>query len=225
MPEKLRIARIKFRAGSTPSAPALDVQVPNVTVLVGPNNSGKSQTLRDLETWCQGKDAHFLLIEEVDLILPDTLEDVRSMLAVHEASPPQGLLPLPGSFWIARPVIRQGEEAMHQQINEEQLSNWFIQQSAKNLNRLRQVFVRTFTLRLDGRTRFDLVDPKATGPLEERPQNHLWALFVDDAAREKVRRFTEEAFQKHFVIDPTGMTQFRVALAISDRSPRQKNKG
>jgi hypothetical protein len=85
---------------------------------------------------------------------------------------------------------------------------------------LRQAFVKLFTLRLDGRTRFDLVDPKETGPLESPPRNHLWALFVSDGSREKVRKFTEEAFGRHFVIDPTGMTQFRARL--SARKPTNK---
>ena len=55
MAERLKIQKIKFRAGSVPGAPGLEIEPPIVTVLVGPNNAGKSQTLRELEEWCQGK--------------------------------------------------------------------------------------------------------------------------------------------------------------------------
>ncbi|WP_127519999.1 AAA family ATPase [Mesorhizobium sp. Z1-4] len=217
MAERLKIQRIVFRAGSAPGQAPLDIATPNVTVLVGPNNSGKSLTLRELEQWCQGFNPQFSVIDQVEVALPDTHDELRSMLSVHEAEPPPNQLAQAGHFWVARPVVRHGEQALHQQVGEADLSQWF---QNMNLEPLRQVFVRLFTLRLDGRTRFDLVEQKGAGPLEGNAQNHLWALFVDDEGREKVRQFTEEAFGKHFVIDPTGMTHFRVRL--SDRAPQSK---
>ena len=144
------------------------------------------------------------------------------MLDVHKAEPPKNQLTQPGHFWIARPVVRHGEEALHQQVSEADVQTWF---EAKSLEPLRQVFVRTFTLRLDGRTRFDLVEQKDAGPLEANPQNHLWALFIDDDGREKVRKFTEDAFSKHFVIDPTGMKHFRVRLSDTQPSSKTEEQG
>ncbi|WP_146001646.1 hypothetical protein [Sphingobium fuliginis] len=83
---------------------------------------------------------------------------------------------------------------------------------------LRQYFVRFFTTRLDGRTRFELIDPKPTGDLDRPPENLLWHLFKSKKIREAVRKFTEQAFGKFFVVDPTGMTTFRVRL--SNRAPK-----
>jgi hypothetical protein len=216
MPQ-LRIRRLTFRAGSRPGTEPLSVDAPNVTVLVGPNNSGKSITLRELEVWCQGENPSFKVIASADLSLPGSFADLLTMIKVHEAPPPANQMPLPDRFWVSRPVIRQGERALHELIDETNLKTWF---DNANEQPLRQVFVKLFTLRLDGRTRFDLVDPKETGPLESPPRNHLWALFVTDPSREKVRQFTEDAFGRHFVIDPTGMTQFRARL--SDRKPVNK---
>ncbi len=85
---------------------------------------------------------------------------------------------------------------------------------------LRHGLTRLYTIRLDGRTRFSLSDPKPTGDLQAHPQNHLWALFKNDVGRDRVRKFTEEAFGLHFVIDPTAMTQFRVRM--SKRKPVSK---
>ena len=219
MAERLQIKSIRFKSGSALGQPALDIKTPNITVLVGPNNAGKSQTLRELEICCQGQKQEFKLISEVDLILPDTAAELISMLKLHKAEPPEGQILQPGHFWISRPVVRRGEQALYEQISENKIIEWFNNKTQKSL---REVFVRTFTLRLDGRTRFDLVEKKETGPLEENPKNHLWALFVDDDAREKVRQFTEKAFGKHFVIDPTGMTHYRVRL--SDRKPASKSE-
>ena len=164
-----------------------------------------------------GQQPHFQVVETVELALPDTASELRAMLEVHRAEPPRGQLPQVGHIWVSRPVIRQGEGAVHQQVNESNLASWF---DARQLQPIRETFVRLFTLRLDGRTRFDLVEEKPTGPLESHPQNHLWALFVNDQGREQVRTFTEEAFGRHFVIDPTGMTTFRARL--SDRKPASK---
>ena len=213
MAERLKIKRIKFQAGSVPNTPGLDIEIPNVTVVVGPNNSGKSQALRELEVWCQGQNPEMLVIDEIELDWPDTFDEMMSMLESHKAAPPKGRESQIGYFWITRPTIRKGEEEFYQQVNEDKLSRGFANKS----NFFRSIFARTFTLRLDGRTRFDLVDPKETGALDEPPLNHIWALFIDDDGREKVRNFTAEAFGKHFVIDPTGMKKFRVRL--SDREP------
>ena len=154
-----------------------------------------------------------LVIDEIELDWPDTFDEMMSMLESHKAAPPKGRESQIGYFWITRPTIRKGEEEFYQQVNEDKLSRGFVNKS----NFFRSIFARTFTLRLDGRTRFDLVDPKETGALDEPPLNHIWALFIDDDGREKVRNFTAEAFGKHFVIDPTGMKKFRVRL--SDREP------
>src|SRR5262249_40919356 len=62
-----------------------------------------------------------------------------------------------------------------------------------------------------------LSDPKPTGDLLLHPQNHLWALFQNEEARIRVRELTTEAFGLRFVIDPTGMTVFRIRM--SDRAP------
>tara|TARA_B100000614_G_scaffold257692_2_gene278400 strand:+ start:6755 stop:8308 length:1554 start_codon:yes stop_codon:yes gene_type:complete len=172
-----------------------------------------------LEVWAQGQNPELSLIDRVELDLPDTFDDLLAMLQTQKAAPPRGQLDEVNHFWIARPMIRHGEDPLHQRVNIDSLKQWF---DNNDIRQIRQILVRTFTLRLDGRTRFDLVEPKETGPLEEYPKNHLWALFANDDGREKVREFTEEAFGKHFVIDPTGMNQFRVRL--SGRKPKTKNE-
>ena len=214
MTQQLKIQRLKFRAGGTAVATPLEVDTPNVTVLVGPNNAGKSATLREIELRCQGQKGEFRLLDHVEVLLPDTFGDLVAMLDEHLTDPPEGEIPNPDTLWISRPAIRQGENRILEQWEWRRLKQAY---ANLDLQRLRSMFVRLFTLRLDGRTRFDLVDPKPAGPLEQDPENHLWSLFVDDEKREKVREFTDEAFGRHFIVDPSGMTQFRARL--SDTKP------
>ena len=214
MAEQLRVKSLGFRASGVPGGVPLDVDMPNVTVLVGPNNSGKSATLREVEAWCQGVSVEPVLIDRIELGLPGTFDELMAMLAPHVAESLDGRAARPGCFWLARPMIREGEDLIYEELDHEGLRH---AHDHGNLEEIRRTFVRALTLRLDGRTRFDLVDPKESGALEEYPRNHLWALFQEDGDREKVREFTEAAFGKHFVVDPTGMKHFRARL--SDRKP------
>ncbi|MDE0436453.1 MAG: AAA family ATPase [Bryobacterales bacterium] len=215
MAQDLRIKRVIFRASGGSDGEPLNIETPNVTVLVGPNNSGKSLSLREIEALCQGNSDKCLLIKKIDLVLPQSFDELMAMLARHIADPPENHRARPDFFWLARPAIRQGEERIYEEVHHDGLRDAYVRGDSQDI---RHAFVRAFTLRLDGRTRFDLVDPKETGPLEQYPQNHLWALFKDDANRQKVQDFTQAAFGKYFVVDPTGMRYFRARL--SDRKPK-----
>src|ERR1019366_5004451 len=53
---------------------------------------------------------------------------------------------------------------------------------------LRALFYRTKFCLLDGIGRLNLTMARAVGPLTGPPQNHLQALFVDDARRTKLKQ-------------------------------------
>jgi hypothetical protein len=50
MPGSLRIIRIRFRSGPGPGRPSLEVAPGTVLIFVGPNNSGKSLALGEIES-------------------------------------------------------------------------------------------------------------------------------------------------------------------------------
>ena len=103
---------------------------------------------------------------------------------------------------------------LEQQFHEQ---GFVINFNAREWTTVSQFYLSFFTVRLDGRTRFSLTQSRSSGDLQDLPQNHLAALFKDDKAREKIREFVADAFGLHFVIDPTGMTQFRIRM--SERAP------
>ena len=85
-------------------------------------------------------------------------------------------------------------------------------------------FVNLFTVALDGKNRFALVEQRAAGDLQGPPVNHLAALFQDDAARAQVRDIVHDAFDLHFVIDPTHVGHFRIRMASRPPADSQEEQ-
>jgi ABC-type lipoprotein export system ATPase subunit len=214
VPATLQLRKIKFRAGPSPESAGLEIDPGTVLILVGPNNSGKSLALREIENWCFGQETSRKVIEALEVDFPEDAEDAERLVRQFETHPPPNQGAVPGQFWIGQHTFRADQPVRQVQISEVQLRRAV---SEKDIHLLRGYLTASYTVRLDGRTRFSLADPKPTGDLQQHPQNHLWALFKDDAARQRVRQLTEEAFGLHFVVDPTGMQQFRIRM--SSRPP------
>jgi hypothetical protein len=140
------------------------------------------------------------------------------MLKAHEAPPPRGHMLAPGHFYIGLPAFTS-QGTIHFEVNPGQVRTAV---RDKDQDSLRHYFTRCYTIRLDGKTRFSLSETKTAGDLLDHPQNHLWALFVDDLARNRVRKLTEEAFGLHFVIDPTHIGNLRIRM--SSRAPTTKSE-
>jgi hypothetical protein len=70
-----------------------------------------------------------------------------------------------------------------------------------------------YTIRLDGRTRFQLISARNTDDLQARPTSHLSVIFRNDAIRLTIRRLVHDAFGNYFVIDPTAIQQLRIRLS------------
>ena len=214
MPAKLKLAKLKFAAGGSGAAQPLEIDCPPVTILVGPNNAGKSLTLREIEAWVSGQDVQLRVLDTIVLETPSTFAELMELLRPFRAERVEDQETRLGHFWLTRPITRGSEQRQMAQVREEDLQHTFEQQS--DLNK-RGLLYRFLVTRLDGRTRFELVDPKPTGDLKKYPQNLLSALFQDASARQRVREFTSEAFGSHYVIDPTGMRLFQVRM--STRAP------
>ena len=68
MKDKIYIKKLKFFAGKNQSSPPLDISVGRVVIFVGPNNSGKSLSLREIEDWStMGSDSPRKIIQDVEM--------------------------------------------------------------------------------------------------------------------------------------------------------------
>lgn len=181
-----------------------------ITVFVGPNNSGKSLVLRELEMAYQTHPfpSGLKILKDYDVKWPTESELDASLKSFERFARPN--IPIdnvavgkiaPGGGLEQGMLHRQSVVGQARQRNDK---NWWATQ-----------FSRWGVLRLDGRSRFDLTNDQATGDLLAPPQNVLAHLFQDDAARAKVRSWVLDAFQKYFVVDPTSGGTLRIRLSGS----------
>jgi ABC-type cobalamin/Fe3+-siderophores transport system ATPase subunit len=214
MPHALKLGRLKFRVGSAPGAAPVEVTASPVIVLVGPNDSGKSLTLREIEQWCKGNAAIGKRLDQIEITFPTNSDDAVELVKVFETPPPPNQVTAAENIWVGLPQFRADQQPIRMQVSLVALRAFV---TNKQIDPLRTILSQLYTIRLDGRTRFALTDEKPTGDILGPPENHLAALFADDHARERVRQLTEEAFELSFVIDPTHLQFFRVRM--SDRKP------
>ena len=190
-----------------------------MVIFVGPNNSGKSLALREIENWCFAQDTQRKVVDSLEVDFPEEPATAEQLAREFEIPAPPNQGTNPGHFWMGQHTFRQDQPVRHFQVGIDQLRSSV---ENRDYNALRSWLTASYTARLDGRTRFSLADPKPTGDLQQPPQNHLWALFRDDEARERVRKLTEDAFGLYFVIDPTGMQQFKIRM--SSRAPKTRGE-
>jgi ABC-type proline/glycine betaine transport system ATPase subunit len=75
--DSLRVSELRFAVGPSNARPPLTVQPKNLTILVGPNNSGKSQTLREINSWTEHTELKVLSDIHLDLPLEDNAINIR----------------------------------------------------------------------------------------------------------------------------------------------------
>jgi ABC-type cobalamin/Fe3+-siderophores transport system ATPase subunit len=223
----LRSVHLRFGPGE--NDPPLVFNPGPMTVFVGPNNSGKSLMLREIEDFLEtGGTSERRMVDRLVPDLPDAAEASR-MVSTRRVDDPN--VPLAAGWVRVSRLKSLGEQArkratdLFEPPSDQMVNLPAVLQALEEPHELSVAefslvcrdFLALFTIRLDGQTRLALTQPRLTGDLHGRAANHLAALFRDDAAREKIREITAEALGRYFVIDPTGMTHLRVRM--SDRAP------
>ena len=189
----------------TERAQPLSMEAQGVTIFVGPNNSGKSLVLRELESALSSNgQIQTKLLHDFDLMWP-TEPQVEEDITRLKTKGPRGMVV--DNIYVGR--FNPGGQFEGQEVNRNSIAVQFKQ---KNKHWVSSQFLRFFLIRLDGRTRFDLTNDKPTGDLLAPPQNTLAHLFQDDDLRKEVRNVVHDAFNVYFVIDPLHGGQLRIRL-------------
>jgi hypothetical protein len=221
---------VVLRFGADESDTPLRFTPGPMTVFVGPNNSGKSLALREIEDFIEsGGESVGEIISRLALHLPPE-EEIRALIESRTVDTAGSgavrvvRLRSPGEY-ARRRATDTAEPVVEQTVALEPLlaaASRADQPAEGDLERLCRDLLALFTLRLDGQTRLALTHPQAAGPLASHPTNHLGALFRDDEARSRIREITADAFGLYFVIDPTEGTHFRVRMA--ERAPMDEEE-
>lgn len=213
------IKKLNLKFGSTLEGETLEFDPDAITIFVGPNNSGKSLALREIENYSKsGPQANRNIIESIDYNIPSK-DEIGILIKKKSQAPPENFALSEGELFVPDydPI---NERSQNHRINLEYLKNLSEQASVDNY--LFNNFVSLFVIRLDGKTRFNLTNNRSSGDLQGEPKNHLMALFKDDEARKKIRDYTAEAFGLYFTIDPTSMQQLRIGM--SKRPPKDNEE-
>lgn len=213
----LRLQELQFRAGPTADSPATSVSPGHVTILVGPNNSGKSMALREIYDWSSQSSSPprpwtgGKVVERVSAAMPESSESLEAFLRTLEVSSSisiPGTIPIP-SFDLENydPVV-PGSGVSHVK---------FALGQSPDEDTVRQEVIRHFAVHLDGRRRFALAEPRSVSTLDQAPKNHLMAIWRNPDIYARVHAMVLEGIAKHVVINVADLPQ--LSLSLSTEAP------
>ena len=212
------IKDIKIQFGAHPESDKLTLETTPVTIFVGPNNSGKSKLLTEIQQFCNSgvKNHTFNLIDDISFIELNE-EQADEEVKKHILTPN------------TNERINQGNVLFGNGIHRNQLSENAPKQFLLSTNGQKQNFCRYYlsynTLKLDALNRISLINQQPLGDMQNAPSNNLAVLFNDDTKRLEVRRIIHDAFNLYFVLDPTNAGQLRIRLSKNAPSNHLEERG
>lgn len=203
------INRIHLNFGSKGKTEPLSFDPGAVTIFVGPNNSGKSLLLREIEGYCkQGLSANNIILKDLDFDFSDNSK-ITEIIERHKIEFKLNERQEPGQIKYGK--MNSAKGFMQQVVNPETLLQW--KNNKSSFHNFCSHFVNLFSARFSGKERFQLVGDAQSGDLKSTPNSNLMALFQDDAKRAEVRELIFQAFEKYFVIDATDMGKLKINLS------------
>ena len=205
------LTQIVLRAGSHAGAAPLRFVPGAVTVFIGPNNSGKSQALRDISRLAKERRAEGgPVVESIAVPTFSTPSELMSLLSGHKHHEDAEKL-----YFVKPPP-----EVGFLNVKREQIDRDY-----GNPSWTAKILGQVHVVRLDGSTRLNLLNEVDLGDLQQPPHNHLAALFRDDSARANLREAVFEAFREYVVLDPTNPGHIRVRLSKTPPRDPQEEQG
>jgi hypothetical protein len=205
----IRSMDLKF--GASPNSAPLNLTLSPITVFVGPNNSGKSRILAEIETYCLGPHAHppHFILQNIDFSPYSDDVEIDKEIKKITLVPNSNETINPSNIFI-------GSRRGRSQVHPDGLRT-LLRDPTGNIGECCRSFAAHRLIKLDGAGRIALANPQGAGDLLSSSTGTLSSLFLDDIKRAEVRRILFDAFGSYFVIDPTQLGTLRVRL--SDQPP------
>jgi predicted ATPase len=197
---KYRITKIEFNDGTS-------LEPGNLVVFVGPNNAGKSRSLRDILSICapqQNVRSRPLVVQHADWTVPLGLEDLeeRDKLYVREESN-------------GTRVLRSLDPSLTGERNY-QVTGWtndHYTNAVKNKEAFATLFGSQFVGHVGTQNRLQLVQQTGSPQFRRHTTNLLQALYWKKAAVEQIQQAIKAQFDLDIALDFSTLSQivFRVA--------------
>ena len=215
-----------LKAGSSPEKKNLNIDLTPITVFVGPNNSGKSKVLIEIENYSRThkKDPKDLIIEQVKLTNYESTELDKEIEKLQVS--PRSNETISEDEIIIQKLNSQSNQSSRLKIKKADLLREAATPNERTVMfKKYPQYLSLFTLRLDGTNRLNLLKEQDAGDLQNSSLNHLSHLFKNNDLRAKLSKIIHEAFEKFFVIDPTNVGKLRVRLSSKKPKTEREEKG
>lgn len=203
------VDRITFRAGPTPNSAPLAISPGTVTVIVGPNNSGKSVALQEIHRLLADRSsAERQLVQDAEFVVPEAgaLELLRAVASDETGD----VISCTNPFSLNGTAVLQYAKMPLAMCTRDEFSSWS------------QILGQVYVARLDGPSRLSLVGSQPVEDLLASPTNMLVRLFQDTASRADLSQRIHDAFGLYLAIDPTHLGRLRIRL--SPRPPADESE-
>jgi predicted ATPase len=201
---------IRFKFGSVVGAEALTISTPpSITVFVGPNNSGKSQALRDLNAMFHGVNSAGTSVID-SITFPEFSEDgAKQELNKVIVPAVLGETQHPGHVFIKTNSVR------HQIPPQIYINALINPNNSSHRPDFANYYAGPSTLSLDGPSRVSLTYSQSRGDLKN-PSTAFARLLMDDERRAALRSLVHDATGLHFVLDASEGDQLSVRFGLTE---------
>jgi len=212
------IKNIKLKFGRAEGLPQETVEAMPITVFVGPNNSGKSKILSEIQQFCSNgsRNINNLIVDSIELeAIPEELIEARIKSVT--------LKPNPGEAQQSDHIF-VGKNGQRHQVSSNNFLNAF-KHPNENPSHICSWYLSYNTLILNGSNRINLINQQEGGNLQQPAQSSFQVLFRDNDKRKEARRIIHDAFGEHLVIDPTNLGQLNLRLSKDAPQDEMEERG
>ena len=212
------IKNIKLKFGRAQGLEPQNIEAQPITVFVGPNNSGKSVVLAEIQQFCSNgnKNTNNKVIDSIEL---QGFSDAE----IEEKIGKVRLKPNPGEAVNPNHILVGKRQTRHQ-VQEQQFIAALKDPNAQPTH-ICSWYLSYNTLILNGSNRINLVNQQEGGNLQQPPHTSFQVLFRDDEKRKEVRRIIHEAFGQYLVVDPTNLGKLNLRLSTVEPEDDMEERG
>ncbi len=200
------IKNINLKFGRAEGLQPESISAMPITVFVGPNNSGKSKILQEIQQFCSNgkKNTKNLIIDNIEL---EAIKDDQISYKIGKVT----LSPNIGEA-IQPDHILVGKRGTRHQIPKDLLFQALKSPNSQPTHTC-QWYLAYNTIILNGNNRINLVNEQNAGNLQQPASTSFQVLLLDDEKRKQARRIVYEAFGQYLVVDPTNLGKLNLRLS------------